>query len=158
MKKYLVGFGNISMGDDSVGLRIVDEICERGLDRGFEAIEAGNDGLSVLALFDDATDLIVIVDCVVMGRKPGEIVCFSPEDVTSGKQVGNISTHEGDVLKIVEVGRQTGYPVPKIRIVGIEPQSVAWGMELSPALNARMEEYVSVTLAEIGAADGSRRC
>lgn len=37
--RYLIGIGTYMGLDDSIGLRIAEEVAARGLDRGFRAIE-----------------------------------------------------------------------------------------------------------------------
>lgn len=151
MKRYILGLGNYAMGDDSIGLRVVEHITARGLDRGFEAIEVGNDGLLVMTYFTEETGRLVIVDAVTFGGRPGEYTVFSPADVDSRKDAGRISTHEGDVLKLIELGRRLDQPVPPIRILAIEPESMRADTGLSAALEARFDEYVAAAMDAITA-------
>jgi hydrogenase maturation protease len=149
MKRYILGLGNYAMGDDSIGLRVVEHLAEQGHDTDVEVVEVGNDGLLVMTYFTEETERMVIVDAVRFGGQPGEFTVFSPQDVDSRKHVGRISTHEGDVLKLIELGRQLNQPVPPIRILAIEPESMQADTGLSPALEARFGEYVAAALKEI---------
>ncbi len=147
--RYILGLGNYAMGDDGIGLRIVETIAERGLDRGFEAVEIGNNGMQVLTYFEPDTELLVLVDATDFGGQPGDWITFSPEDVASHKVVGNISTHEGDILKLLDLARQIEQPAPPIRILAVQPASMQIGEALSPTLVARFEEYLQAALAEV---------
>ncbi len=147
--RYLLGLGNYAMGDDGIGLRIVEHIADNHLDDGFEAVEIGNNGMQVLTYFEPETDGVVIVDAADFGGQPGDWIAFGPEDVDSRKVVGTISTHEGDVLKLVQLARQIGQPVPPIRIVAIQPASMTMGDGLSAAVAARFADYVAVALKEV---------
>ena len=104
--KYLIGMGNYSMGDDGIGLRITEHISDNMLDDGFEAIEVANNGMQLLTYFDDNTEKLLIVDAVKFGGKPGEHILFSPEDVKTQKVVGTVSTHEGDILKLITMAEE----------------------------------------------------
>ncbi|MBL7115236.1 MAG: hydrogenase maturation protease [Kiritimatiellae bacterium] len=148
--RYLLGLGNYAMGDDGIGLRIVESIAEQGLDDGFEAIEIANNGMQILTYFEEQTELLVVVDAVSFGGQPGDMTVFSPEDVNSHKITGGISTHEGDILKLIELGRQIEQHIPPIRIVAIEPASMKMDTDLSPELTARFDEYVKTVIKEIG--------
>lgn len=146
MVRYLIGVGTYAMGDDGIGLRIVEEIAQRGLAVDFEAIDLSGSGYGLLAYFTEETERIVIVDAVRMGRVPGEHALFAPDDVESRKILAGMSTHEGDLLQVIELGRTLGSPTPPIRILGIEPAVVALGMALSPVLAANLARYVEIAI------------
>ncbi len=142
--RYLVGVGNYSMGDDSVGLRLVEAIADRGLDikHGFGLAEIGHDGLRLLDYCREDVELLVLMDCVNMGRTPGESLVFAPSDVVSQKRVAGYSTHEGDMLKTLELAPSLGHTVPPVKILGIQTESMTPVMELSAPLQRRFEEYL----------------
>ncbi len=148
-RRYILGLGNYAMGDDGIGLQIVEQIADRGLDRRFTVVEAGNDGMLVLTYFSAETDKLLIVDAVDFGGAPGEFIFFAPEDVETRKYAGGISTHEGDVLRLIEMGRTLGLPVPQIRILAVQPLSMQMDGGLSAALAARMDDYVAAAVAEM---------
>jgi len=146
--RHIVGLGNYSMGDDGVGLRVIEWIEERGLARGFDALEAGNDGMRVLTLFREDVEKIVLVDCALMGRKPGEWAAFGPEDVETRKETGRISTHEGDMVRLIRWAVESGLHVPPVRFVAVEPETVSEGMSLSRTLSDRVPEYAAAAIRE----------
>jgi len=137
------------MGDDSIGLRLIEHIADNGLEDGFEAVEIGNNGMNVLTYFEDDTEKIVVVDAADFGGTPGECITFSPEEVESQKVVGTISTHEGDIMKLIELARQIDQPIPPIRVVAIQPQSMAMSDSLSPELESNIPTYIETILKEI---------
>ncbi|NQU41134.1 MAG: hydrogenase maturation protease [Lentisphaerae bacterium] len=144
--RYLLGLGNYAMGDDSIGLRLVEHIAEQCLDIDFEAIEVGNNGMLVLTYFTEETDLILVVDAVRFGGAPGDFTLFSPDEVDTQKVTGGISTHEGDILRLIELAKQIDQPIPPIRILAIEPSSMDIDQGLSPELESRFEEYVQAAV------------
>jgi len=149
MNKYLIGFGNYARQDDGIGLRVVEHIVDNGLENGFEAIEAGNDGLSILPYFADDTGKILIVDCGLLDLNPGEYRIFNVNDVVSRKETTGISTHEGDVVKLVDLAEKLGYPVPPLRIMAIQPESMEMDSTLSETLAAKFDQYIETAIAEI---------
>lgn len=148
--RYIIGIGNYSMADDSIGLRIVEHIAQNGLNRGFESIDIADDGMRLLFYFKEETEKIVLIDAVDMELPPGEYRLFKPEDVESTKDVKRLTTHEGDILRVIEFARGFGYPVPPITILGIQPGNLEPKMELSPTLQQRFDAYLQVVLGEIG--------
>jgi hydrogenase maturation protease len=145
-RSYLIGVGNETMADDGIGPRIADALEARARAAGFETVVIGHDTLGILSYFDDNTERIVLVDCVRMGRRPGDCAVFSPDEVETQKQVGRMTTHDGDLLRVIALARQTGLPIPPIAIVAVEPERIEQDLALSETLRARFDEYLAVTL------------
>ncbi len=148
-RRYLIGVGNETMTDDGVGPRIVEAVAEQARAAGVETVVIGHDTVGTLAYFDETTERILFVDCVRMGRPPGDWACFSPADVETRKALDRLTTHEGDLLRIIAMGEQLGCPIPPITILGIEPERIEPGLELSSTLQARFDEYVHATLERL---------
>lgn len=147
--RIIFGLGNYAKDDDGIGLRIIEHIVDNDLDDGFAAIELGNDGMHILNYFNEDVEKILIVDCALIDKKPGEYMIFSFDDVETKKQVGNISTHEGDIIKLVSLGKELNYPIPEIRILAIQPDSLEMEMTLSDCLTKNFKTYVNAAIAEI---------
>ncbi|MBF0315548.1 MAG: hydrogenase maturation protease [Oligoflexia bacterium] len=150
--KYLIGIGNYSMYDDSVGLRLIEHIHTHHLenDSKFRAIEIGGNLLNLLTYFNEETDAILFVDAGrIEGLSPGEYLLFTPNEVDTTKELKNISTHEGDLMKVIELARTTGYKIPEIRVMGIAPLEVKNGIGLSPLLTAHLHHYARTAIDAI---------
>jgi hydrogenase maturation protease len=139
--QFLIGLGSYTMGDDSIGLRLVERLAELGAPGGFEPVAASQDALSILSYFHQARR-VLMVDCVRSGRPPGAFVCFSPSDVESVKRLHHSTTHEGDALAIIDLANRLGLTLPAIRVIGIEPERVEPALELSETLRRRFDEYL----------------
>ncbi len=149
--RYLIGVGAWAMGDDGIGLRVVEEIARAGRATDFEAVDLSGGGVDLLAYFTPETEAIVLVDAVRAGRAPGEWVVFDAADAETRKVLSGRTTHEGDLLQAIELGRALGMPVPPIRVLGIEPERVEPGMDLSPRLAANLAAYVEAAIAAVRA-------
>ena len=147
--RYIIGVGNSAMSDDGVGLKVVEQIARRGLEQGFEAAAVADEGTRLLFYLTENTDKVVIVDAVDMGLEPGDYRLFRPEDVEPRKTARGLTTHEGDILKVLELAASLGYPIPAVTILGIQPGNLGPGLELSPALSEGFETYLRVALEEI---------
>ncbi|HBL19055.1 MAG: hypothetical protein A2X36_13705 [Elusimicrobia bacterium GWA2_69_24] len=149
--RYLIGAGTYAAFDDSIGLRIVEHVAEKGLERGFSAVDLSAGALALMPYLDKTTEHILLVDTAKMGLAPGSYLFFAPEQVVSRKPLGGISTHEDDILKVLELARATGHHIPPITLMGIEPETVRPGFGLSPVLAERFAGYVAEAVARIGA-------
>ena len=147
--KYIAGLGNYAKNDDGIGLRIIEYIVDNNLDNGFDVVEIANDGMRLLTYFTESTEKIIIVDCALIGKKPGEYLIFPYDSIKTQKKVGNISTHEGDIVKLVELAKELNYPIPELQILAIEPESLDMDMKLSDCLESKLKLYVDAAIAAI---------
>ena len=147
--RYILGIGNYLMADDSIGLRIVEHISQQGLNQDFEPVAMADDGMRLLFYLTEETEKIVLVDAVDLGLSPGEFLLFRPSEVNSRKDLKGLTTHEGDILKILELAKSLGKILPPITILGIQPGCLEPGIEISPALQKQFDIYLQVVLEEI---------
>lgn len=148
MKKntVIIGLGNLYMRDEGVGVRIVQALVDRNLlPDDVEALDLGTGGLSVLHAIS-ARQTAVLVDCALMNETPGTWRCFRPEDARSRKVSMRYSLHEGDVMQTLELARRLGECPEDVRLIGIQPESIEPGEDLTAALQNRFEDYLQVVL------------
>ncbi len=147
--RYLVGLGNYTAGDDAVGVHVVEHVVANGLDRGFTAVDLSTSALDLIAYLDADTEAVLVVDAARLGLAPGDYRFFSPDEVETQKELAGLSTHEGDALKVLELARSAGYPIPPFAIMGIEPQDMAGGMALSERLAERVPAYAAAAIERL---------
>jgi len=97
----------------------------------------------------EGRDMVVFVDCALMGTEPGTIRRFTPEDVETKKIQPRLSLHEGDLLNTIALAERLGTAPERIVIFGIEPKTIDPGETLSPALAARLDQYVAAIRDEV---------
>ncbi len=148
-KRYIIGLGNYSMADDAVGLKVVEAIAQASPAKGFEVDNLPDSGIRLLDFFTPDTEKILLVDAVISGRNPGEFFFFDARDAQSAKVLSRRTTHEGDILSVLRLGREMGLPVPHMKVLGIEPLKIEPGMELSPLLQSLLPVYVEAAIREI---------
>jgi len=147
--RYLAGLGNYTQTDDAIGPRLIEHVVTQGIEQGFVALDLAGRTLDLVHYLTAETMAMVIVDCARMGLVPGEFRFFTPDDVATQKLLAGISTHEGDLLPVVALARQLGYPIPPLVVMGIEPVSTEPGLELSPLLAAQLDGYARVAIARL---------
>ena len=136
-------------GDDAVGPRVVEHVVANGLDSGFVAVDLSTDALSLVAYLNADTEAVLVVDAAHLGLAPGDFRIFSPDEVETQKEVSGLTTHEGDALKVLELARDAGYPIPPVAIMGIEPDDMESGIELSACLGARVSAYATAAIVHL---------
>ncbi|HSA95457.1 MAG TPA: hydrogenase maturation protease [Acidobacteriota bacterium] len=76
-RTVVLGIGNVLLGDEGVGVRVVEELERAGGCPGAELVDGGTAGLELLAFFDGA-GLVVIVDAAADGAPPGTVNVSAP--------------------------------------------------------------------------------
>lgn len=145
----MLGLGNPLMGDEGIGVYLVERLADRAADYpSVDFLDAGTGGLSVLHDIEGRRKAILI-DCAFMDEKPGAIRRFTPDEVRSRKVLAHQSLHEVDLMRTIEIARQLGQAPEEIVIFGIQPQRVELSQGLSPTLMERTDEYASAVLHEL---------
>ncbi len=147
--RYLIGLGNYLMMDDSIGIRIIEHISERGLDKTFRALDVSGNSLNILSYLNDDTEKIVIVDTANMGEHPGDFRYFTLDEVDSNKPITGITTHEDDMIQVLRFARDNGYALPEIVFMGIEPVSVQLEYGLSEIFTKNFTQYVDAAMGAL---------
>ena len=130
----IAGLGNYLLGDDGIGVHAVRAL-QQTPPPGAVLAEVGTAVLDALHLLEWA-DKILAIDAMQAGGTPGTIYAFGAEDAAGpGMQV---SLHELNLLAALRfLPRQAK---PEILIVGIEPETIDYGLDLSPAVAAALPE------------------
>jgi hydrogenase maturation protease len=147
--RYLIGVGSYMAGDDAVGPRVVEQVVAGGLDRDFVAVDLSTDALRLVAYLNADTEAVLVVDAAHLGLAPGDFRFFSPDEVETQKELTGFTTHEGDVLGVLELAREAGYPIPPFAIMGIEPSEMGSGMALSECLAQRLPAYAAAAIEHL---------
>ncbi|MGA1979850.1 MAG: HyaD/HybD family hydrogenase maturation endopeptidase [Sedimentisphaerales bacterium] len=151
MKKavIVIGLGNTLMSDEGAGVRVVQRLSDfAGEFPLVDFVDAGTGGMSILHLIR-GKDKAIFIDCTKMGKEPGDIKKFTPQEIKSIKVLAHQSLHEADFIKIINMAYKLGQCPAEIIIFGIEPQSVKPGCELSKTLADRIDEYADTVRNEL---------
>jgi len=123
----VLGIGNMLMGDDGVGVHVAREL--RKYPRaGILMAEIGNAILEAGPLLMWA-DRVLVIDALMACGPPGTIYFAPFEQMAS--QWGRTSLHELDIgtaLNFLPVGSLR----PEVFVLGVEPASLDWSLNLSP--------------------------
>lgn len=136
MKILIAGLGNVLLRDDGIGVHAVRKIAEDP-PPGAVAVEVGTAVLDALHLIEEA-ERVIAIDAVEAGGAPGTVYSFSIEDAEA--RSGPVSLHELSLREAM--GLLGDRPAPPITIVGVEPEIIDYGMELSPVVEATLPRVV----------------
>ena len=149
-KRVLVaGVGNVFLGDDGFGVEVVRRLAGRELPEGVEVADFGIRAMDLAYALQDDYEVVVFVDAISRGEKPGTVYLLEPE-IEDGGEV-TLDTHGMDPVKVIQLSRALGAKPTRTLVVGCEPQVVVSGedydemlMELSEPVGAAVEEAVQL--------------
>ena len=132
----VIGLGNVLFQDDGVGVHLVRHLQKDPIPK-IICAEVGTAVLGALHLLEWA-DKILAVDAMQAGGKPGTI--YSPDGNGKGNPGLQESLHEKVLLSAFKfLSRKTP---PEIRILGVEPETIAFGPDLSPSVQASISRGI----------------
>ncbi|MDI6821611.1 MAG: hydrogenase maturation protease [Actinomycetota bacterium] len=137
----IIGVGNSLMGDDGVGIAVLALLKNETLPENVFIIDIGMSSLNLLHALTEL-DAAIIVDAVDFGGSPGEKRCFSPENIKSIKRSSGQSTHEYDLLNMIELSNKLGECPETVIIFAIQPANLFPSMELSSTLKMILPNLV----------------
>jgi hydrogenase maturation protease len=148
----IIGFGNIFMGDDGIGVRIIEELQQRQVFKGNENIElvdGGTSGIDLIFMLKDA-DRAIIIDAVDAGQEIAQIVVFAPNEIVDFKKkvFKSYSLHDIDLAEAFELVRKLNLQAD-IKIIGIKPKNVGYSDKLSPEIENIIPEIIARVIEEV---------
>jgi hydrogenase maturation protease len=129
----IAGMGNILLRDDGVGVHAVKRFPPAD-DHAYRTSEVGCAVFDALHLFDWA-DKILLIDAMQAGGKPGTV--YRVDSLTEmAVNPQPASLHEFSVIQAIDMIQKN--PRPAVTILGIEPELIDFGLELSEAVEGSL--------------------
>ena len=151
----VAGFGNLLLGDDGFGVRVLERLGTKPLPPGVELLEVGTGGLNLVLTLMGGFSELVVVDAVRHARPPGTLCTFHP--AAPGKSSGEtgVDPHFAEPTRAMGLAAALGMLPDRVTVVGCEPKSCELGMELSPEVAASVESAAEA-IREMIAREGER--
>jgi hydrogenase maturation protease len=148
MKITLIGLGNLLMRDEGVGVQAVRALEERyELPPELEVVDGGTAGLDLLP-YIEGCDRVLLVDAVNFRKEPGYIGVLENEEIPA-LFAAKESLHHLGLMDVLAVARLLDAFPREICLIGIQPQSLDIGIELSELLQGRMELLLDRIIAKL---------
>jgi len=147
MKTVVLGIGNLLLSDEGVGVHAARALAQEELPGEVEVLDVGCAFLDALPALEQA-DRIIIVDAMEAGEAPGTVYRIPLDQCRPRELVGSL--HEFDLPRALFLcGRTT---MPEAVVYGVEPATIEWGLELSPAVQKSFEPLLAALRREISGA------
>lgn len=147
----VLGIGNTLLSDEALGIKAVEQFA--ATHRVPDHVLLIDGGTSAMELLDviAGCDLLVVVDAILAGTAPGSVLRLAGERVPVFFRT-KLSPHQvglSDLLASLEFAGQS----PRATVIlGIEPADMGLGLDLTPAVQARLPELIRMIDTELRAA------
>jgi hydrogenase maturation protease len=144
----LIGVGNILMRDEGVGVQAVRLIEERyELPPEVEVVDGGTSGLDLLP-YIEGRERVLFVDAVNFGQEPGYIGVLENEAVPA-RFGAKDSLHHLALMDVLAAAQLLDAAPREICLIGIQPQSLEIGLELSELVREKLDLLVAQVIAQL---------
>ncbi|MCW8929352.1 MAG: hydrogenase maturation protease [Gammaproteobacteria bacterium] len=134
----LVAIGNRYMGDDGIGIAILDDIKERLSEDIAVLAWESKDALSVASELLEIQTPIVIVDCADMGINAGDFKWFKQSECSLEQHHNVISTHGFGFSDALVLAETLGFK-QELYFFAIQPEQIDFKQGLSKLLKKNID-------------------
>ena len=148
MSILVLGLGNLLMSDDSIGVRIVQQLQQNfRVPEGVTIVDGGTLGLDLLPYIEEAAQLLII-DALEMQAEPGSLFRLEGDEVPRAF-ASKLSVHQMGLQDLLAVAELQGYAPQKLVVHGIQAGSIEMKLELSPPVAAAMDGLLDAVVNEL---------
>ena len=150
MSEILVlGLGNILLGDEGVGVRVVERLLEQyDFPEGVRVMDGGTLGLDLLPYVEGASRLLVI-DAVQARHPPGTLVRIEGDEIPIFLDASKVSPHQEGLQDLLAVAVLKGYLPDEVIFWGAQIESLGVGLELNEPVAAQVDALGGKVLEEL---------
>ena len=148
MRALILGLGNPLLGDEGIGVRVVEELKGLELPDGVKVIEGGTTGLGLVGLME-GYQRVIIVDAADMGHPPGHVVRFTPSEAQFKMAEAPLSLHQIGLGEVLALAKAVGVAPAELVIIGVQPIRVEVGAGLSPEVERAIPQIIRLILDEL---------
>jgi hydrogenase maturation protease len=152
---YVLGLGNVLMGDDGFGPAVVREFsATHAVGADVEVVDVGTPGLDMMPWLYDA-DRVIIVDTIKSDARPGTLRVYDKEEILRHAPSVRAGPHDPGVKEALLTLEFAGLGPSDVVLVGVVPGYVGMTLDLTGPVRDAVPAAVEViagTLRRFGVA------
>jgi len=143
----ILGLGNILLGDEGVGVRVIEQLLSRPLPDEIEVIDGGTAGYELINFFE-GKEKVIIVDAVKTNDTPGSVYKMDLSLVQEDETV-QLSLHQIGLKNVFKMASLMDLN-PEVTLVGIVPKNYQdYNIGLSDEVEKAIPLAIETVLKEI---------
>lgn len=148
IKISVIGMGNILLRDEGVGVHAVEALKKKyEFPEEVRLLDGGTLGLDLLHLIE-GMDGVLFVDAVDLKRDPGTIAVIEGKGLPSLLEP-KLSLHHVGLSDLLFASSFLGTRPAEIVLVGIQPETLEIGLELSKTIEGRFDKLLETVLEKL---------
>lgn len=147
VKPVILGLGNPLFQDEGLGIHLIHQLMQEELDDRADLIDGGTDALSLLGIVEEAQYLLII-DAVNADQPAGRIQYIVGQDIPL-LMSDKMSAHQIGFQEVLTLASLRGRLPCHMALIGVQPQSLDWGTELSPPVASTLTTVKEMVYAQI---------
>jgi hydrogenase maturation protease len=146
----VLGAGNILLSDEGIGVRVVEAIQQRyRVPEGVDILDGGTCGMDLLDVIA-GRDRLILVDAVETGGPAGTVIRLEDDEIPTVLRTKS-SPHQLGLQDVLALLRLLDASPAHVTVIGVQPASLDIGLELTPAIAARLDEMADMVMNELAA-------
>jgi len=146
-KTLILGVGNYLQTDDGVSVHTLEYLSSNEMiPAHIQVVDGGTCGLDLLQYLEGVENLI-LVDAVHAGKKPGTIIRMEGDRIPAYLAM-KMSPHDIGLPDLLATAKLRDIFPARVVVVGIEPESVQFGVGLSETIAGKIPEFAEAIRKE----------
>ena len=143
----VLGLGNVILSDEGLGVRAAQRLlADPRLPGWVEVVDGGTLGLELLSMAAGARRMLVL-DAVDLEAVPGTLYRFDRDDLRS--LIQGSTAHQLGVADLLAALRMLDREPDEVVLLGLQPECLRLGTELTPVVAAALDHLVEAALNEL---------
>ena len=143
----ILGLGNILLGDEGVGVRVIEQLLSHPLPDEIEVIDGGTAGYELINFFE-GKEKVIIVDAVKTDDRPGSVYKMDLSIVQENETV-QLSLHQIGLKNVFKMASMMDLN-PEVTLIGIVPKDYQdYNIGLSEEVEKAIPLAIDTVLKEI---------
>jgi hydrogenase maturation protease len=136
------------MSDEGVGVQVIERLAAGyRLSEEVQVLDGGTLGLDLL-YYLEGIDNLLIVDAAQLHKEPGTMIRLVDDEVPAFMSI-KISPHEMGVPDMLAAAKLMDLYPKRLVLWGIQPELITLGLDLSPALDAKIDTLLENVINEL---------
>lgn len=144
----VLGIGNLLRCDDGAGIHALNRVRHRlhAVSPEAATLDAGSPGLHLLPDLEDYPHWIAL-DAARLGAPPGTVRLFEGAAVEEFLGLPQRTSHEVGLADLLCAARLRGRFPSRLALIGVQPGSLDWADQPTPAVAAALDGIAGMVLA-----------
>jgi hydrogenase maturation protease len=141
-RKVVLGLGNLLNRDEGLGvqaLKVLD--AQLGPQSGVELLDGGVLGLNLLIIVEECSHLLIL-DAANAGKPVGTVIELEKNQIPLYTGI-KLSQHQITFQEVLGLANMRGNLPEHLHLVGIQPEDLSIGLDLSPTIAHSLQEMVN---------------